>query len=51
MDEMLREPDSPSARRAMRAMFAMKRIDVEALKRAYAGEGSERVASIPAPGG
>jgi len=51
MDEMLREPDSPPARRVMRAMFAMKRIDVEELKRAYAGEGPERVAAIPAPGG
>ena len=38
MDEMLHDPDSPGARRAMRAMFSMKRIDLGELERAYAGE-------------
>jgi predicted 3-demethylubiquinone-9 3-methyltransferase (glyoxalase superfamily) len=40
MDEMLRDPESPGARRAMRVMFGMKRIDMGELERAYAGEAS-----------
>jgi len=38
MEEMLRDPESPGTRRAMRAMFGMKRIDLGELERAYAGE-------------
>ena len=37
MDEMLREPESPGAQRAMTAMLKMKKIDMNELKRAYAG--------------
>ena len=37
MDEMLKEPDSPGAQRAMTAMLRMKKIDMEALQRAYDG--------------
>jgi len=40
MEEMLRDPESPGARRAMRAMFGMKRIDLGQLERAYAGDAS-----------
>ena len=35
MEEMLAEPDSPGARRAMEAMLSMKKIDVAGLQRAY----------------
>lgn len=38
MAEMLRESESPAARRVMRAMLRMKRIDLAALQQAYAGE-------------
>jgi len=37
MDEMLKEADSPGAQRAMTAMLQMKKIDMEALQRAYDG--------------
>jgi hypothetical protein len=37
MAEMLRDPGSEGARRAMMAMLHMKKIDVAELKRAYAG--------------
>lgn len=37
MHEMLAEPESPGARRAMEALLKMKRIDLAELKRAYAG--------------
>jgi predicted 3-demethylubiquinone-9 3-methyltransferase (glyoxalase superfamily) len=52
MVEMLRDADSPEARRAFRAMLGMKRIDLAALERAYAGEVSEaRAAGVPAADG
>jgi predicted 3-demethylubiquinone-9 3-methyltransferase (glyoxalase superfamily) len=35
--EMLRDPGSEGARRAMTAMLRMKKLDIEELKRAYAG--------------
>jgi predicted 3-demethylubiquinone-9 3-methyltransferase (glyoxalase superfamily) len=41
MEAMLREPDSPGARRAFRAILGMKRIDLAALERAFAGEEPE----------
>ncbi len=37
MVEMLRDPASKGAERAMTAMLQMKKIDIDALKRAYAG--------------
>ena len=37
MDEMLGDPESPGAQRAMAAMLKMKKIDMNDLQRAYAG--------------
>jgi predicted 3-demethylubiquinone-9 3-methyltransferase (glyoxalase superfamily) len=37
MEEMLKNPDSAGANRAMSAMMQMKKIDMAALDRAYAG--------------
>jgi predicted 3-demethylubiquinone-9 3-methyltransferase (glyoxalase superfamily) len=37
MQEMLSDPESPGAARAMNAMMQMKKIDLGALKRAYDG--------------
>ena len=36
--DMLEDPESAASQRAMEAMFQMKKLDIEALKRAYAGE-------------
>jgi predicted 3-demethylubiquinone-9 3-methyltransferase (glyoxalase superfamily) len=38
LGEMLSDPDPARARRAMEAMFAMKKIDIAALQKAFAGE-------------
>jgi predicted 3-demethylubiquinone-9 3-methyltransferase (glyoxalase superfamily) len=38
LGEMLNDPDPQKAKRTMQAMLTMKRIDIPALKRAYAGE-------------
>jgi predicted 3-demethylubiquinone-9 3-methyltransferase (glyoxalase superfamily) len=38
MEEMLKDPDSPGAKRAMLAMLRMKKIDKAALQRAYEGK-------------
>jgi predicted 3-demethylubiquinone-9 3-methyltransferase (glyoxalase superfamily) len=35
--EMINDPDAEKSQRAMAAMLHMKKIDIEALKRAYAG--------------
>jgi len=35
--EMINDPDAEKSRRAMEAMLQMKKIDIETLKRAYAG--------------
>ena len=37
MDEMLQDADSPGAQRAMNAMMQMKKVDMDALQRAYDG--------------
>ena len=37
MEQMLKDPESPGARRAMEAMLKMKKIDIAALKRAFEG--------------
>lgn len=37
MGEMLKDPSSPAGDRAMEAMLKMKKIDIEELRRAYAG--------------
>ena len=37
MDEMLKDPESEAASRAMSAMLQMKKLDLDELKRAYAG--------------
>ena len=37
MEEMLRDPDSPAATRAMEAMLQMKKIDMRQLQTAYDG--------------
>jgi predicted 3-demethylubiquinone-9 3-methyltransferase (glyoxalase superfamily) len=36
--EMINDPDSEKSRRAMEAMLQMKKIDIDELKRAYAGQ-------------
>jgi predicted 3-demethylubiquinone-9 3-methyltransferase (glyoxalase superfamily) len=38
LGEMLGDPDPAKARRVMEAMLTMKKIDIEALKKAYAGD-------------
>lgn len=38
LDELLTDPDPVKAGRAMKAMLAMKKLDVEELKKAHAGE-------------
>jgi predicted 3-demethylubiquinone-9 3-methyltransferase (glyoxalase superfamily) len=38
MEEMLNAPDQEKAQRAMKAMLGMKKIDLAALQRAFAGE-------------
>ena len=35
--DMLKDPESPGARRAMEAMFSMKKLDLNELQRAFAG--------------
>ena len=37
MEEMLADPESPGAKRAMRAMLEMKKLDLAGLQRAYEG--------------
>ena len=37
MDEMLKDADSAGAQRAMNAMMQMKKVDMDALQRAYDG--------------
>ncbi len=37
MEEMLADPDSPGAQRAMNAMLRMKKLDLAGLQAAYAG--------------
>ena len=41
MQEMLRDPSSEGATRAMQAMFKMKKLDIAELRRAYAGESAK----------
>ena len=38
MEEMLADPESPGARRAMAAMLQMKKIDMDALQKVFDGE-------------
>ena len=38
MERMLNDPDQQKAQRAMRAMLGMKKIEIAALERAFAGE-------------
>ena len=38
MEEMLKDAESPGAKRAMNAMMQMKKIDMDALQRAYDGK-------------
>jgi predicted 3-demethylubiquinone-9 3-methyltransferase (glyoxalase superfamily) len=38
MAEMLEEPESEGARRAMEVMLQMKKLDIDELRRAFAGE-------------
>jgi predicted 3-demethylubiquinone-9 3-methyltransferase (glyoxalase superfamily) len=35
--ELIKDPDSPRAQRATKAMLQMKKLDVAALQRAYDG--------------
>lgn len=35
IDDLVSGPDSPASRRAMQAMLEMKKLDIEALRRAY----------------
>jgi predicted 3-demethylubiquinone-9 3-methyltransferase (glyoxalase superfamily) len=39
LDEMMSGPTSEKSERVMKAMLQMKKIEIDALKRAYAGEG------------
>ena len=39
LPEMLKDPDAAKAGRAMKAMLQMKKLDIDELKRAYAGQG------------
>ena len=39
LPEMLKDPDPAKAGRAMKAMLQMKKLDIDELKRAYAGQG------------
>lgn len=36
--ELIGDPDSEKSQRAMQALLGMKKLDIAALKRAYAGE-------------
>jgi predicted 3-demethylubiquinone-9 3-methyltransferase (glyoxalase superfamily) len=38
LEELIRDPDHEKAQRVMEAMFQMSKIEIEPLKRAYAGE-------------
>jgi predicted 3-demethylubiquinone-9 3-methyltransferase (glyoxalase superfamily) len=38
MGELLSDPDQQKSQRAMKAMMGMKKLDIEALKKAYAGQ-------------
>jgi predicted 3-demethylubiquinone-9 3-methyltransferase (glyoxalase superfamily) len=38
LEELIRDPDREKAQRVMEAMFQMSKIEIEPLKRAYAGE-------------
>ena len=38
LPEMIKDPDSEKSQRAMKAMLQMKKIDIDALKRAYEGQ-------------
>ena len=37
LPDLIKDPDSEKSRRAMEAMLKMKKLDIDALKRAYAG--------------
>ncbi|MRR34589.1 VOC family protein [bacterium] len=38
LDELLSDPDAEKSERVMKAMLQMKKIDIDALKRAYGGQ-------------
>jgi predicted 3-demethylubiquinone-9 3-methyltransferase (glyoxalase superfamily) len=42
LNEMLQDKDGEKSKRAMAAMLKMKKIDIDALKRAYEGHGASR---------
>jgi predicted 3-demethylubiquinone-9 3-methyltransferase (glyoxalase superfamily) len=44
LDEMIGDPNSEKSQRAMEAMLKMKKIDIAALERAYAEEGTRETA-------
>lgn len=46
LPELIGDPDSEKAGRAMQALMQMKKLDIAALERAHAGEASEPGASI-----
>jgi hypothetical protein len=42
---MLADPDAGKTERVMKALLSMKKLDIDALRRAYEGQGAQKAAS------